>query len=195
MTHPRCTCGPYHRPEIEQSLHFLGERNHQVALADPSVNPHRDLPMRSDVASARVSRRRTTTAAITRFREEIPNTSNGGLRCRLARTRRSIYLGFGCSGSTRDPVTVRYACGVNESLSSKLRNLVSLGASTSPTSISGHPTPSSRHSSTPYDTNGYVINPRALRPHHRHESSLGIPRDWGVFASLGSVRDAESVPW
>ena len=112
--------------EIEQSLFVRGERNHQVALAQPIRYPERELPIDPYVFGAWIGDRTSTTAELTtadiEILEEIEMAGYATARCRT----RPLTYRIGGTGRTRDDATGRYKR--NDSLSSKLRNLGVLGA-------------------------------------------------------------------
>ena len=105
--------------EIQSTLHVRGERNHQIALAEPVRYPERRLPVEPYVFGAWLGDGTTTAAEITVADTEIlEEIALAGYAVAATRTRRLVHR-IGGAGHTRDLATGRYA--PNESLSSTLR--------------------------------------------------------------------------
>ena len=105
--------------EIERSLFVRGERNHQVALAQPVRYPTRELPIDPYVLGAWIGDGTQTKAEITRADAGIlREIERCGYAVAAQRTRPLVYR-LGGAGHTRDSLTGRMS--MNDSLSSTLR--------------------------------------------------------------------------
>ncbi|HEX6702068.1 MAG TPA: dCTP deaminase [Gaiellaceae bacterium] len=112
--------------EIERSLLVRGERNHQVALADPVEYPARELPIDPYILGVWLGDGTSTKAEITCADPDILVQvffSGYGV---VRQATRPLVFRVGGTGHTRDAVTGQYVR--NDSLSSRLRNLGLLGA-------------------------------------------------------------------